>query len=71
MDLTTPQRLAHAEAVARRWFRALESLAGTEASDELFGLVHRRWVATERMASQLRTDLGARAPASQDGARGR
>ena len=48
MSLTPEQRLAQAEATARRWFRALESLAGTDACDEVFSTVHRRWLAAER-----------------------
>lgn len=48
MSSTDAQRLALAEATARRWFRALESLAGTTASDEVFSRVHRCWLAAER-----------------------
>ncbi len=48
MGTTAEQRLAQAEATARRWFRILESLAGTSTDDEVFCQVHSSWVAAEQ-----------------------
>jgi len=41
MSTTQEQRLAQAEATARRWRRHLEAMAGSDASDEKFSIVHR------------------------------
>jgi len=60
MATTDTQRLAKAEATARRWFRTLEYEAGTDLSDDLFSLIHRRWLAAERAVVLLRE--GALAP---------
>ena len=62
MGTTHAQRLAQAEATARRWLRALEALAVTDASDEAFCLMHRSWQGAER-AVALHRD-GARPPPS-------
>ncbi len=60
MSATDAQRLAKAEATARRWFRTLQSVAGTDMSDEVFSVIHRRWVAAERAVVLQRE--GAHAP---------
>jgi len=57
---TDAQRLAEAEATARRWFRVLESMAGTETPDEVFSLAHQSWVAAEQAVRLQRA--GARPP---------
>ena len=54
MDQTPAQRLAHAEAVARRWARTVEVLALSAVADEVFCLVHRNWVAAELAVKRLR-----------------
>ncbi|MEO5679374.1 MAG: hypothetical protein ABIS47_06875 [Acidimicrobiales bacterium] len=54
------QGLAKAEATARRWFRTLQSVAGTDMSDEEFSVIHRRWMAAERAVVLQRA--GALAP---------
>jgi hypothetical protein len=60
VSLTDAQRLAMAEATARRWFRVLESLSGSATCDEVFSVVHSSWVAAERAVVLLRE--GAPAP---------
>ncbi len=60
MASTDAQRLAMAEAIARRWFRTLQSVAGTDMSDDVFSVIHRRWMAAERAVVLLRE--GAPAP---------
>lgn len=57
---TDAQRRAKAEAMARRSFRTLEHESGTDLSDELFSVIHGRWMATERAVVLLRE--GALAP---------
>lgn len=57
MELTAAQRLAHAEAAARRWERQVEALALSDACDELFCLVHRSWMEAENHVRRLRADL--------------
>jgi len=54
MGTTHAQRLAQAEATARRWLRALEALAVTDASDEAFCLMHRSWQGAERAVALQR-----------------
>ncbi len=63
MSTTDAQRLAQAEAAARRWFRVLESMAGTKASDEVFSVVHRLWLAAERAVLLHRAGTLAPPPA--------
>lgn len=57
MDQSAAQRLAHAEAVARRWKRRVESLALSDACDELFCLVVRNSLAAERAVERLRASV--------------
>ena len=47
MSTTSEQRLAQAEATARRWRLKLGAMAGSDASDERFCIVHRHWEAAE------------------------
>ena len=54
MSSTDAQRLAQAEATARRWLRKLEVMAGTDESDEMFCIVHGNWLAAERMVVLIR-----------------
>ncbi len=54
MAPTDAQRLAKAEATARRWFYTLEREAGTDVSDERFSIIHSRWLAAERAVVLLR-----------------
>lgn len=58
MDQSAAQRLAHAEAAARRWKRLVESLALDDTCDELFCLVVRNAVAAERAVERLRSPAG-------------
>jgi hypothetical protein len=53
---TDAQRLALAQATARRWFRVLESMAGSDTSDEVFAIVHRQWRAAERAVVLLQEE---------------
>ncbi len=62
MSTTDAQRLAQAEAVSRRWFRRLQALAVTDASDEVFSLTLRYWMASEHNVALQRE--GAPAPPS-------
>ncbi len=48
MSETRAQRLAKSEATARRWFRTLQSAAGTDMSDEVFSVIYRQWLAADR-----------------------
>jgi hypothetical protein len=54
MSTTDQQRLAQAEATARRWRRKLEAMAGSDAPDEKFCIVHRYWEAAEHAVVLLR-----------------
>ncbi len=58
MYQSAAQRLAHAEAVARRWNRLIESLALSDECEELFCLVVRNAEAAERAVARLRAPLG-------------
>lgn len=55
MDQSAAQRLAHAEAVARRWKRRVESLALTDACDELSA----SWSQTPTPRSPARSSSGS------------
>lgn len=57
MDRLAAQRLAQAEAVARRWQRLVESLALSDACDERFCLVVRSCVAAEQAVVRLRAPV--------------
>ena len=48
MSTTDAQRLAKAEATARRWFRTLQSAAGTDMADEVFSMIFQSWLGAER-----------------------
>jgi len=54
MSITHEQRLAQAEATARRWQRKLEAMAGSDAPDEKFCIVHRHWEAAEHAVVLIR-----------------
>ncbi len=54
MSTTHAQRLAQAEATARRWRRKLEVMAGSDAPDEKFCIVHRNCEAAEHAVVLLR-----------------
>lgn len=57
MDQSAAQRLAHAEAADRRWKRIVESIALSDACDELFCVVVRNAVAAERAVERLRSSV--------------
>ncbi len=57
-DQSAAQRLAHVEAVARRWKRLVESLALSDACDEAFCLAVSNAVAAERAVERLRPPVG-------------
>ena len=57
MEQSAAQRLAHAEAAARRWQRLVESLALSDACDEAFCLAVRNCVAVERAVERLRASV--------------
>ena len=64
MGTTHAQRLAQAEATARRWRRKLEAMAAGDAPDEKFCIVHRYWEAGEH-AVVLLPDGAPPPPTSQ------
>ncbi len=64
MSTTSEQRLAQAEATARRWRRKLEAMAGSDAPDEKFCIVHRYCEAAEHAVALLR-EGGPPPPTSQ------
>lgn len=64
MSTTDAQRLAQAEATARRWFLRLQAAAGTTMTDEMFSVVHRQWVLAER-AVVLQRELNHAPPTSR------
>ena len=56
--------MAKAEATARRWFRVLRSVAGTDMCDEAYSVIHRQWVGAER-AVVLPRETGYASPHSR------
>ena len=54
MDQTAAQRLAHAEAAARRWKRLVEQFALSDRCDEIFCQVLRCSVAADRAVERMR-----------------
>ncbi len=63
MSSTEAQRLARAEATAR-WFRTMQSAAGSDMCDEAFSVIVRQWMAAER-AVVLQRETGHAPPSSQ------
>lgn len=57
MDRSAAQRLAQAEAVARRWKRLVESHALSDTCDERFCLMVSSLVAAERAVARLRAPV--------------
>lgn len=54
MEQSAELRLAHAEAVARRWRRLVEKFAISDGCDEIFSQVLRCSVAADRAVERLR-----------------
>ena len=52
-DRAATQRLAHAEAAARRWKRNLEVCARSDACDEIFSVVLRNSLAADLAVERL------------------
>lgn len=59
MDQSAALRLAHAEAVARRWRRLVEQFALSDRCDEIFSQVLRCSIAADRAVERLRESAEA------------
>ena len=57
-DRAATQRLAHAEAAARRWKHNVEACARSDACDEIFSLVLRNSLAADLAVERLRDEDG-------------